>query len=86
MAGRTTIIHATDSHPELQVHPAPSTSGLSMLSHAAEGGEVSASPQGKGVGVGVFALGSSPGDNGLNMEDEIKDPKVTPGPVVVVYN
>lgn len=43
------------------------------------GAEVSASPQGKGVG--LFALGGSPGDNGLKIEDQIKDPKVKKGVV-----
>lgn len=74
MAGRTTLIHPVDSLPDLQVQGDPSVSGLTVLPHAAKGDEVSASPQGKGVG--VFALGSSSGDNGLKMEDEIKDPKV----------
>lgn len=67
MAHLTDIIYPVNSCPELALTSAPSLS-------VPQGEEVSTSPQGKGVG--IFALGTSPGDNGLMLEDRIKDPKV----------
>lgn len=72
MAHLTDIVYPVNSCPQLGSAEIKggSVPGLSVP----QGEEVSTSPQGKGVG--VFALSTSPGDNGLMMEDQIKDPKV----------
>ena len=91
MSGLTKVVYPSDSLSELSGPHSRSitgagglgsqvttTSGGAMPSAPLEtpqgAAEVSASPQGKGVG--VFALGTSPGENGIPMEEQIKDPKV----------
>lgn len=73
MAGLTDVVFPVDSHPELSGTRGNSAPSLSVP-QGPQGAEVSTSSQGKGVG--VFALSTSPGENGLPMEDQIKDPKV----------
>ena len=73
MAHLTDIVFPTGSHPELATAELGGVSASSL--GVPEGEEVSTSPQGKGVG--IFALSTSPGDNGLMMEEQIKDPKVS---------
>lgn len=67
MAGRTDLVFPVNSHPDL----VNGTASLCVSNGITQGAEVSTSPQGKGVG--VFALS---GENGLAMEDQMKDPKV----------
>lgn len=75
MAGLTEIVFpADDSQPNLTSTRGSSAPSLGVPQGAAQGTEVSCSPQGKGVG--LFALSTSPGEDGLSMDDQIKDPKV----------
>lgn len=73
MAHLTDIVYPTGSHPKLAAAEVRGGSAPSL--GVPEREEVSTSPQGKGVG--IFALSTSPGDNGLMMEEQIKDPKVS---------
>ncbi len=75
MAGQADIVYPADSlkveglkvsAPDQSVSPSNERGGL--------GGKVFNSPQGKGVG--IFAIGSSPGENGIGMANHVKDPKV----------
>lgn len=71
------VFSSADSHPELLLGGGGSSgSNLSVPPQEVphQGAEVSASPLGKGVG--VFGLIASPSENGITMDDQIKDPKV----------
>jgi hypothetical protein len=78
MAHLTDLVFPVASHPELasptKIRAAEVRGGSAPSLGMPRGGEVSASPQGKGVG--LFALSTSPADIGLMMEEKIKDPKV----------
>lgn len=71
------VFSSADSHPELLLGGGGSSgSNLSVPPQEVphQGAEVSASPLGKGVG--VFGLIASPSENGITMDDQIKDPKL----------
>ena len=74
MDGRSDLVFPVNPHPDL-VNGTASTPHLCVSNGMTQGGEVSTSPQGKGVG--VFALSASSGENVLAMEDQMKDPKVS---------